>query len=124
MYIVLEALVEKRIIRNIILSEIMDEYFIGLYNWAKVKPGLQVFWSEGTVLPPTLDNFIKENSVKVLTHRDPKAILPHYVLDITLMDINHPFGLNYSIQWLSRIEVLQVNNGEVKRKGCNLKFAY
>ncbi|XP_071452005.1 glutamate--cysteine ligase regulatory subunit-like [Hetaerina americana] len=117
MYIMLEALVDKHIIKNIILSEIMDEYFIDLYNWAKVKPGIQVYWGKDFVLPPTLENFIEQNSVQLLKHKDPRVILPHNVLDLTLMEIDHPMGSEYATQWVARIDVSDANSGELKRRG-------
>lgn len=72
----LEDYAEEKKILQIGLSDVEENTFLAIYDWAKVKPSIiQINLATCCVVPPTLQAFCKENEVQLLTHSDPSGKL-------------------------------------------------
>lgn len=70
----LESFIKTRKILQIGLSDIEENTFRDLYQWAEVKPSIiQINLATCCVVPPTLQQFCKDNEVQLLTHSDPSG---------------------------------------------------
>lgn len=107
----LESFIKTRKILQIGLSDIEENTFRDLYQWAEVKPSIiQINLATCCVVPPTLQQFCKDNEVQLLTHSDPSEILPNST-------IKSIFGDNFVIHWTLRFFVHIKCRGVLATKG-------
>lgn len=70
----LESYARDKKILQIGLSDIEENAFRTIYDWADVKPSIiQINLATCCVVPPTLQAFCKDNEVQLLTHSDPNG---------------------------------------------------
>lgn len=77
--------VENKKIGEIGVSDVDEVIFETLYSWAAHKPNIvQINLATCCVVPVTLQEFCKVNTVQVLTHSDPlgNTIVPLYIVYI------------------------------------------
>lgn len=115
----LESLVEKGQILTIGISDLDSELLIELYNWARIKPSVnQVNLASCCVIPPEMQAFAKEKDIQLLTHNDPKELLPQDRLDELLSQLhiaNDQSSLNPL--WIVRYSALVKCRGVIQNKG-------
>ncbi|CAB4055195.1 GCLM [Lepeophtheirus salmonis] len=71
----LEKLVDRKVIKNLGISDVETEVFKYIFNNVKIKPNnVQVNQTTCCVVPPELKIFAKDNDVHLLTHNDPPII--------------------------------------------------
>lgn len=71
---ILERYVRNKKIHQIGISDIEENVFRVLYDWANVKPSIiQINLATCCVVPPSLQLFCKENEIQLLTHSDPNG---------------------------------------------------
>lgn len=107
----LESFTKTRKILQLGLSDVEENTFRDLYQWAEVKPSIiQINLATCCVVPPTLQQFCKDNEVQLLTHSDPSEILPNST-------IKSIFGDNFVIHWTLRFFVHIKCRGVLATKG-------
>lgn len=73
-WVALENFTKTRRILQIGLSDVEETTFREIYEWANVKPSIiQINLATCCVVPPSLQQFCKENEVQLLTHNDPSG---------------------------------------------------
>ncbi|KAF2883563.1 hypothetical protein ILUMI_22627 [Ignelater luminosus] len=107
----LESYARDKKIFQIGLSDIEENAFRSIYDWADVKPSIiQINLATCCVVPPTLQAFCKDNEVQLLTHSDPNEILPE-------SSIESVFGIQLKLKWALRFLVHIKCRGVLTTKG-------
>jgi glutamate--cysteine ligase regulatory subunit len=90
-----------------------------LYAWAEeVKPITnQINLETCCVIPPELNEFAKLKNIRLLTHNDPRDILPKDKLTPILSAAGFPDAADYRCLWIGRYSVLITANGVIESKG-------
>lgn len=74
---VVEKFVENKKVLQLGCSDIEEQTFRDLHQWATIKPNIiQINLATCCVVPPSLQEFCKDNDIQLLTHSDPSEILP------------------------------------------------
>ncbi|XP_035229983.1 glutamate--cysteine ligase regulatory subunit-like [Stegodyphus dumicola] len=74
---VLEQLVHDGKVVTIGISDLDTHQLAELYDWTEVKPSVnQVNLESCCVMPPEMTAFARANDIQLLTHNDPKDLLP------------------------------------------------
>ncbi|KAJ3647898.1 hypothetical protein Zmor_019747 [Zophobas morio] len=108
---VLEEYVKNEKISQIGLADVEEATFRNVYEWATVKPAIiQINLATCCVVPPTLQQFCKDNDVQLLTHSDPSEILPKDAVGDSL-------GVPLPVKWISRFLVHIICRGVLCSKG-------
>lgn len=69
---ILEEYTRNKQIVQIGLSDVDENIFTSIYEWANIKPSIiQINLATCCVVPQSLQAFCKENDVQLLTHSDP-----------------------------------------------------
>ncbi|XP_002732117.1 glutamate--cysteine ligase regulatory subunit-like [Saccoglossus kowalevskii] len=123
LWIMLETLVDEGKIEALGVSDLDKIMLEQLFIWSKVKPSInQVNLQSCCVMPPEMTEFAKENEIQLLTHSDPKEILPPKVFRDVLSETCHPDdGANWFPSWILRYSVLIKQRGIIKTKGYIVK---
>lgn len=119
LWIVLENCVHAGQVVTIGVSDLDTELLIALYNWATVKPSTnQVNLASCCVMPPEMTAFAMEHDIQLLTHNDPKDILPVELCN-TLLRSKAGFADAdaWAPLWIARYSVLVKCRGVVQNKG-------
>lgn len=99
------------------VSDMETEQFVELHNWARVKPeAIQINLESCCVVPAELATFTRENNILLLTHNDPRNILP----DEAFQDIVSLTTLKTekaNIQWIARYQTMLRCRGIIQNKG-------
>jgi len=119
-------------IKDLGVSDLDASQLRQLYDWAEeIKPSVnQVNLDACCVIPPELQSFAKETNIRLLTHNDPRDMLPKETVDGLLS--NHsshseggsslilPSGssaTDWSCLWVARYSILVTGNGVIEGKG-------
>ncbi|GJQ78634.1 putative glutamate--cysteine ligase regulatory [Trypoxylus dichotomus] len=99
---VLETYTKNKKIAQIGLADLEENMFRTIYNWSNVKPSIiQINLATCCVVPPTLQDFCKENEVQLLTHSDPTEILPDEAIE---QIFDEKLVLNWVLRFLVHIK--------------------
>jgi len=106
-------------IKDLGVSDLNADQLKELYAWADdIKPSTnQVNLDACCVIPPELNDFAKDKQIRLLTHNDPRDILPKDHLTSILRDANLPDPETWSPLWAGRYSVLVTGNGVIEAKG-------
>ncbi|XP_044263178.1 glutamate--cysteine ligase regulatory subunit [Tribolium madens] len=108
---ILEEYVKNEKINQIGLSDVEETTFRNVFEWATIKPSIiQINLATCCVVPPTLQQFCKDNDVQLLTHSDSNDILPKNAIKDSL-------GVDLSVKWVSRFLVHIKCRGVLCTKG-------
>lgn len=118
----LENLVLDGLILTIGISDLDTELLIELYNWANVKPSInQVNLASCCVIPAEMQAFAKEHDIQLLTHNDPKEILPkddlQQLMSKTTLSLPTDGPTCWRYRWIVRYSVLVKCRGLIQNKG-------
>ncbi|XP_071946876.1 glutamate--cysteine ligase regulatory subunit-like [Antedon mediterranea] len=118
---ILEGYVAQGTIGNLGVSDVDLPLFVELYNWAEVKPMInQLNLATCCVIPPEMKDFAKENNVQLLTHADPRNILP---VEVFQEIVSNQFssrdaaGATWYPSWVVRYTSIVKNRAIVRCKG-------
>ncbi|XP_070532578.1 glutamate--cysteine ligase regulatory subunit-like [Ptychodera flava] len=116
---VLENLVDEGKIETLGVSDLDKTMLEELHDWARIKPSInQVNLQVCCQMPPDLTEYAKEKEIQLLTHSDPKDILPPKVFRDLMSDTCHPEdGMNWYPSWSLRYSALVKCRGIIKMKG-------
>lgn len=111
---VLEDYVKNDRIYQLGVADVGDECLRKLHAWARVKPTIaQINLASCCVVPPSLNQFAKNNDVQLLTHADPPDVLSQAAVK-TLSGA----GLSCSdLDWCARYQVHIKCRGVLTVKG-------
>ncbi|XP_023237374.1 glutamate--cysteine ligase regulatory subunit-like [Centruroides sculpturatus] len=119
LWIALEEMVMKEKLVTIGFSDLDTNLLRHLYEWAKIKPSVnQVNLESCCVMPPEMIQFAKENDIQLLTHSDPKDILPHDMILKIFKETTHDIDpKSWGMQWITRYSVMVKGRGIIQSKG-------
>lgn len=106
-------------IRDLGVSDLDASQLQQLYDWAEaIKPSTnQVNLEACCVIPPELNEFAKLKNIRLLTHNDPRDILPADKLHSLLSAVSFPDSDSYKCSWIARYSVLITGSGVIESKG-------
>ncbi|KAM8888144.1 glutamate--cysteine ligase regulatory subunit isoform 2-T2 [Synchiropus picturatus] len=115
----LQALVQNQKIAAIGTSDLDKDLLEQLYDWAQVKPSSnQVNLASCCVMPPDLTAFAKERDIQLLTHNDPKELMPAATFQEA---VNNGTGgqssADWRLEWVLRYSIIVKSRGIIKAKG-------
>ena len=119
------ANVLKGSIKDLGVSDLDAGQLQELYAWAEeIKPTTnQVNLDACCVIPPELNEFAKLKNIRLLTHNDPRDILPKDKLTALLTSVGVPDAGLYNVLWINRYSVLMTANGVIDSKGYIVALA-
>lgn len=115
----LEYLLDCGYVSNLGICDLDKPTLEKLYDWARVKPGInQVNLASCCVMPKDLVAFSEKHDIQLLTHADPKDVLNKESLQQVLTESCE----NIKVQgwrpvWALRYSVLVKCRGVIKNKG-------
>lgn len=126
LWVVLEELVQNGKVLTIGISDLDTGQLTELHQWAQMKPSVnQVNLESCCVMPPEMTAFAKENDIQLLTHSDPKVLLPQDLFEKSLEPVVlSPSG--WKASWIVRYSVVMMRRGIMQNKGyllCAVKEA-
>jgi len=99
------------------LCDLHPPVFVSIYQQATVKPiSIQVNLKSCCVVPEELSQFVKENSITLLTHSDPSELLPGDSLRTMLYPKLSREAGHYSASWIARYQVHLKDRGVLLQK--------
>ena len=106
-------------IRDLGVSDLDAGQLEELYAWAEeVKPTTnQINLETCCVIPPELNDLANLKNIRLLTHNDPRDILPTDRLTPLLTAAAVPHAADYRCLWIGRYSVLVTANGVIESKG-------
>ena len=109
-------------IKELGVSDLDTEQLKELYEWAEeTKPSTnQINLDACCVIPPEMNEFASMKEIRLLTHNDPRDILPNDKLSKTLSDLNIADAKEWKCLWLLRYSANQIANGVIDAKGYML----
>lgn len=112
-------------IRDLGVSDLDADQLQELYAWAEeIKPTTnQVNLDACCVIPPELNDFAKLKNIRLLTHNDPRDILPKDKLTPLLASAGVADADHYNVLWIGRYSVLITANGVIDSKGYIVALA-
>lgn len=115
----LEALVRSQQIAAIGTSDLDKDLLEQLYNWAQVKPSSnQVNLASCCVMPPDLTAFAKDFDIQLLTHNDPKELMPAAAFQQALQEGTRDLRVvDWRLEWVLRYSIIVKSRGIIKSKG-------
>uniref|UniRef100_UPI00398F1E1F glutamate--cysteine ligase regulatory subunit isoform X1 n=1 Tax=Pristiophorus japonicus TaxID=55135 RepID=UPI00398F1E1F len=115
----LETLVQSQSIVAIGTSDLDKVLLEQLYQWAQVKPSSnQVNLASCCVMPPELTAFAKEYDIQLLTHSDPKELIPMLSFqEAVIASIQDNSAYEWITKWVLRYSVIVKSRGIIKSKG-------
>ncbi|XP_067846052.1 glutamate--cysteine ligase regulatory subunit [Heptranchias perlo] len=115
----LENLVQSQSIVAIGTSDLDKVLLEQLYQWAQVKPSSnQVNLASCCVMPPELTAFAKEYDIQLLTHSDPKELIPMLSFqEAVIASIQDNLAYEWITKWVLRYSVIVKSRGIIKSKG-------
>ncbi|XP_060536735.1 glutamate--cysteine ligase regulatory subunit [Cylas formicarius] len=112
----LEKYVDNHVVKELGIADIDESAFRALYEWAVVKPKIiQINLATCCIVPPTLQQFCKDNDIKLLTHSDSSEILSRS----TIQEI---FNRAMDLEWAVRFTIHIKCRGVLTTKGYVLCF--
>nr|XP_042904133.1 glutamate--cysteine ligase regulatory subunit isoform X2 [Parasteatoda tepidariorum] len=117
LWIELENLVAEGKIVTIGISDLDTKELTTLYEWTQVKPSVnQVNLESCCVMPTEMIAFAKENDIQLLTHNDPKVLLPNEMFKKILEPgVKNPD--EWKRAWIVRYSVVVKFRGIIQNKG-------
>ncbi|XP_072918815.1 glutamate--cysteine ligase regulatory subunit [Hemitrygon akajei] len=115
----LETLVQSQSIAAIGTSDLDKGLLEQLYQWAQVKPSSnQVNLASCCVMPPELTAFAKEYDIQLLTHSDPKELIPMLSFqEAVVASMQDKLAYEWITKWVLRYSVIVKSRGIIKSKG-------
>jgi len=115
---VLEEQVARRTLLTIGVSDLDTDQLRNLHTWAKVKPLVNhVNLASCCVMPPEMTAFAKENDIQLLTHNDPRDLIPDSQVSRLFQRLGEqPLG-DWKVQWVVRYSALIKCRGVIQNKG-------
>lgn len=112
-------------IHDLGVSDLDADQLQELYAWAEdVTPTTnQINLDACCVIPPELNEFAKQKNIRLLTHNDPRDILPKDKLTPILESSGLPDASQYSVLWIGRYSVFITANGVIDSKGYIIALA-
>lgn len=119
----LEELVDSEAVLSLGIADLNKTLLEQLYNWARVKPHInQVNLESCCVMPKDLVEYAKDNDIQLLTHNDPRDILPTKSFqDLISTNTTEKDGEGWEPLWVLRYSVLVKCRGIIKTKGYIMK---
>ncbi|KAK3605869.1 hypothetical protein CHS0354_017774 [Potamilus streckersoni] len=120
---VLQGLVQKEQVLSLGISDLDKGMLEQLYQWAQIKPVIdQVNLESCCVIPKDLGEFAKQHDIQLLTHNDPKNIMPEQILqEVIAASSTYKDGSQWETHWVLRYSVLIKCRGIIRTKGYILK---
>lgn len=130
----LEEYAKNKKVLQIGLSDVEENVFRIIYEWATIKPSIiQINLATCCVVPPTLQAFCKEKEVQLLTHSDPNGkYFKNYCLGLLLIflvaeilpedSLGTVFGTKLILNWVVRFLVHIKCRGVLATKGYLISF--
>ncbi|KAL5013074.1 hypothetical protein ScPMuIL_011625 [Solemya velum] len=120
---ILEDFVHREVVLSVGISDLDKNQLEELYNWSEIKPVInQVNLASCCVMPKDLVTYAKENDIQLLTHNDPRNILPVKSLqDVIAQNSTEKDSENWEPLWALRYSVLVKCRGIIKTKGYIMK---
>ena len=111
--------VRQNKIKELGVSDLNFEQLKDLYEWAEeTKPTTnQINQDACCVIPPEMNEFATMNEIRLLTHNDPRDILPSDKLSKMLSDANIHHADKWRCLWVLRYSANQIANGVIDAKG-------
>ncbi|XP_072366631.1 glutamate--cysteine ligase regulatory subunit isoform X2 [Scyliorhinus torazame] len=115
----LETLVQSQSIVAIGTSDLDKVLLEQLYQWAQVKPSSnQVNLASCCVMPPELTAYAKEYDIQLLTHSDPKELIPMLSFqEAVIASVQDNLAYEWITKWVLRYSVIVKSRGIIKSKG-------
>ncbi|XP_069795396.1 glutamate--cysteine ligase regulatory subunit [Narcine bancroftii] len=115
----LETLVRSQSIVAIGTSDLDKVLLEQLYQWAQVKPSSnQVNLASCCVMPPELTAFAKDYDIQLLTHGDPKELIPMLSFqEAAVASMQDNLAYEWTTKWVLRYSVIVKSRGIIKSKG-------
>lgn len=109
-------------IKELGVSDLDTEQLKELYEWAEeTKPSTnQINLDACCVIPPEMKEFASLKEIRLLTHNDPRDILPSDKFSKMLSDLNIPDAKKWKCLWLLRYSANQIANGVIDARGYML----
>lgn len=106
-------------IKELGVSDLDTDQLKELYEWAEeTKPSTnQINLDACCVIPPEMNEFASMKEIRLLTHNDPRDILPNDKLSKLLTDVNIPNANEWKCLWVLRFSANQIANGVTDAKG-------
>ncbi|XP_063424478.1 glutamate--cysteine ligase regulatory subunit-like [Mytilus trossulus] len=119
----LEELVDSEAVLSLGIADLNKSLLEQLYNWARVKPHInQVNLESCCVMPKDLVEYAKDNDIQLLTHNDPRDILPTKSFqELISSNTTEKDGEGWDPLWVLRYSVLVKCRGIIKTKGYIMK---
>ncbi|CAC5377850.1 glutamate--cysteine ligase regulatory subunit-like [Mytilus californianus] len=119
----LEELVDSEAVLSLGIADLNKTLLEQLYNWARVKPHInQVNLESCCVMPKDLVEYAKDNDIQLLTHNDPRDILPTKSFqELISTNTTEKDGEGWEPLWVLRYSVLVKCRGIIKTKGYIMK---
>ncbi|XP_076091744.1 glutamate--cysteine ligase regulatory subunit-like [Mytilus galloprovincialis] len=119
----LEELVDSEAVLSLGIADLNKSLLEQLYNWARVKPHInQVNLESCCVMPKDLVEYAKDNDIQLLTHNDPRDILPTKSFqELISTNTTEKDGEGWDPLWVLRYSVLVKCRGIIKTKGYIMK---
>lgn len=103
LWTVLQDYVTANKIAQIGVADVETETFVKLYEMSTIKPAIvQISLATCCVVPPPLQEFTNKNDVQLLTHNDPKHVLPSEAMVNLFGDEE---ARSFKLLWMSRLLV-------------------
>ncbi|XP_048775053.2 glutamate--cysteine ligase regulatory subunit-like [Ostrea edulis] len=114
----LEEMVEEEKVLSLGIADLDKEQLEELYNWAKIKPGInQVNLESCCFMPKHLQEYAKQNDIQLLSHNDARDVLPNQRLcDIIKNNTTKKDSDSWEMLWVMRYSVLIKCRGIIKTK--------
>lgn len=107
----MESLVDQDRAYSLGISDVETRDFMELHGFARIKPeAIQINLESCCVVPPELVTFTRENNIQLLTHNDPRDILPTDSLKTIFSSLSE-------IRWIVRYQTLLRCRGIIQNKG-------
>ncbi|KAL4219503.1 hypothetical protein ACF0H5_022080 [Mactra antiquata] len=119
----LERMVDKEVVWSIGIADLDKKMLEQLYEWAEIKPIInQVNLDSCCVMPKDLVEYAKLNDIQLLTHNDPRTVLPIETLqDVIREKSTEKDSEFWEPLWVLRYSVLIKCRGIIQSKGFILK---
>ncbi|XP_014670750.1 PREDICTED: glutamate--cysteine ligase regulatory subunit-like [Priapulus caudatus] len=123
LWLILEGMVEQRLLLSLGIADLQKETLEQLYNWAKVKPNID-HWNSVLccVMPEDLVAFAKQHDIQLLSHSDERNILLSESLQAVVSSTcSDQAGERWQTHWVLRYALIVRSRGILTSKGYIVK---
>ncbi|XP_065582002.1 glutamate--cysteine ligase regulatory subunit-like isoform X2 [Artemia franciscana] len=120
---VAENLVDDGLVSCLGVSDVETQTFVLLHEKSRLKPEIvQINLEACCVVPPELASFARANDIQLLTHNDPKELLPKKTIEEIAKSTGCNWLKEFSLDWAVRYQALVKCRGVLKAKGYVIKL--